>query len=223
MFRKIFSATIAGLMLSSTLVAASASAATISNGTPCPVSKTNKTTKVGSFVYKCTKNPAEAKPKLTWVSIDCLQASAAYAKTNASYLALVKQMPATLAALDVKIAAAQVTAAEASAKADAADAQIIVFKAQLVKDTAALKIVEASTTLDPKKRSNAITFYMAAIKNLNSAIRAFSVSSPLYRNVAKTVDIMKTTRATTLAGLGQTKVGVAQNLSMRSLVCGKGL
>ena len=223
MFRKIFSATIVGLMFTSTLVAASASAATISNGTPCPVSKTNKTTKVGGFVYKCTKNPAQKKPKLTWVSVDCLAASASYSKTNAAYLALVKAMPATLAALDVKIAAAQIIATEATAKADAADAQIVILKAQLIKDTANLKIVEDSKTLDPKVRSEAIAKFMIAIKSLNIAIRAFAVSSPIYRNVAKTVDIMKKTRATTLAGLSQTKVGVAQNLSMRALVCGKGL
>lgn len=228
MFRKVLTASIIGFMLTSTLVATSASAATISNGTPCPKAKTNKTTKVGGFVYKCTKNPIiknQKTAKLTWVSMDCLNTSAAYVKTNAAYLALAKQMPAILADLDVKIAAEQVRVQEATVKADALDLKIKGLTDKLNQFTAARAAIPTNST-DPAvaaKNRSSIATYTSAIRSLTSAIRSNTAAAAGYRKVGKAIANIETTRAAAVLELSQAKGGVAETLSLRALVCGKGL
>jgi hypothetical protein len=223
MFRKVFTASIIGLMLSSTLVATSASAATISNGVLCP--KVNKTTKVAGLVYKCIKAPTVNKTKLTWTSMDCINTNTSYLKSNAEYLSLAKQMPAVLAALDVKIAEAKTAADAAIVKADAADAKIVVLSAEVTKFTIARDAIPTNST-NPTialKFKSAITTYNSAILTLKSQIASYTVASASYRKLGSTVATMQAVRAITVANLAQTKSGVAQTLSMRNLVCGKGL
>jgi flagellar capping protein FliD len=223
MFRKVLTASIIGFMLTSTLVATSASAATtISNGVLCPKAKINKTTKFGGAVYKCTKNPIVNKTKYTWVSKDCLNTQASYVKENASYLVLAKAMPATLAALDVKIAAAKVDAVAALAKADALDALTQTWNGKLAQFIAA-KNVYLADKANLAKNAKSIDAYTAAIRSLNSAIRSNTAASAGYRKVGKTVSLMQATRSSTVTSLAQTKTGVAQTLSMRNLICAKGL
>lgn len=225
MFRKVLTASIIGFMLTSTLVATPASAAAISNGTPCPKAKTNKTTKVGGFVYKCTKNPTVKNAKLTWVSMDCLNTSAAYVKTNAAYLALAKQMPAILADLDVKIAAEQVRVQEAAVKADALDLKIKGLTDKLNQFTAARAAIPTNST-DPAvaaKNRSSIATYTSAIRSLTSAIRSNTAAAAGYRKVGKAIANIETTRAAAVLELSQAKGGVAETLSLRALVCGKGL
>jgi hypothetical protein len=222
MFRKVLTASIIGFMLTSTLVATSASAATISNGVACPKAQINKTIKVSSAIYKCTKNPILNKTKYTWVSKDCLATQAAYLKENASYLLLAKAMPATLAALDVKIAAAKVDAAVALAKAAALDAQVVIWNGKLAQFTAARDVYLADKA-NLAKNAKSIAAYTAAIRSLNSAIRSNAAAAAGYRKVNKTVSLMQATRASTVTSLAQTKTGVAQTVSMRNLICAKGL
>jgi peptidoglycan hydrolase CwlO-like protein len=220
MFRKVLTASIIGFMMTSTLVATTASAATISNGVVCP--KANKTIMVSGAVYKCTKSPILNKKKLTWVSKDCIDTNAAYLKSNASYLALVKVMPATLAALDAKIAAAKVDADAATLKADGLDAQIKTWQGKIVEFTTARDAMVADKA-NAAKNAKSIAAYTAAIRSLNSAIRSNTAASAGYRRVGRTVTTMQGVRATTVAELTQTKTGVAQSLSMRNLICAKGL
>lgn len=223
MFRKVFTASIIGLMLSSALVATSASAATISNGVACP--KANKTTKVGDLVYKCIKSPTINKTKLTWTSMDCISTNASYLKSNASYLALAKQMPETLAALDVKIDAAKVDAAAALAKATAADAKIQTLQGKLAQfqaEIAAMSAVDKSRVI-AKTHLTVQQTYDNAIRLIKSEIGSYTAASAGYGKVGKTVALMQATRAATVSQLAQTKSGVAQTLSMRNLVCGKGM
>jgi hypothetical protein len=227
MFRKVLTASIIGLMLTSTLVATTANAATvrkatISNGTLCPKAQINKTTKVSGAVYKCTKNPIVNKTKYTWVSMDCLNTNTGYLKANASYRALYKVTPSTLKALDVKIAAAKVAATAAIAKADALDAQVVVWQGKLTQFTTARDALAADTA-NATKNASSIAAYTAAIRSLNSAIRSNTAASAGYRKVNGTVKTMLALRATTVSELAQTKAGVAQSLSMRNLICAKGL
>lgn len=220
MFRKVITASVLGLLLAGTVVSTPASAATVGNGSKC--AKVNSTTKANGYVYKCTKNPAVKKAKVTWVSLDCLNTHAIYAKQNAAYLALVKSLPATLAALDAKIAAEQVKVQEASAKADALDAQSATWTTKLAEFTAARDKLSADGTTSPKK-TEALANYAAAIRSINSAIRSNAAASISLRKVGKSVTTMQTTRAATLSSIAQAKSGVAQSLSMRALVCQKGL
>ena len=77
MLRKVLTASVAALFLTSSVVIASpASAATVKSGQSCKT--TNATTKVkfkgDTYVYKCVKNPMYQKTKLTWTLQECLTA-----------------------------------------------------------------------------------------------------------------------------------------------------
>lgn len=222
MFRKVISASMLGFLLAGSLVSVSASAATvkISNGVTC--SKANSSTKANGYVYKCTKNPAVKNAKLTWVSQDCLNTDAIYAKQNTAYLALVKSLPATLAALDAKIAEEQQKVTDANTKADGLDAQSATWTTKLAEFTAARDKLSADGTTSTKK-TEALSNYAAAIRSINSAIRSNAAAAISLRKVGKSVTTMQATRAATLNSISQAKSGVAQSLSMRALVCQKGL
>jgi len=221
MFRKVITASFLGFLLAGSLVTASADAATISNGVACKT--VNAKIKSGGYIYKCTKNPAvKNATKLTWVSLDCLNTHNIYIKQRTAYQSLIKNLPATLAALDAKIAAEQLKVTEASAKADALDAQSVTWTAKLAEFTAARDKLAADGTTSAKK-TEALANYAAAIRSINSAIRSNAAAAISLRKVGASVVTMQTTRASTLSSIAQAKAGVAQSLSMRGLVCQKGL
>ena len=77
MLRKVMTASIAVLFLtSSALIASPANAATVKSGQSCK--KTNASTKIrykgDTYVYKCVKNPLYKKTKLTWTLQECITA-----------------------------------------------------------------------------------------------------------------------------------------------------
>ena len=221
MFRKVFTASVLGFVLAGTLVSvAPAQAATkISNGVACPTAK--KTTKVSGTVYTCTNNPVVHKTKLTWVSSDCINSGATYTKLNASYLALVAGMPATLADLDAKISAEQTKVTDSATKADALDAQVTTWQTKVASFTAAKAALLANP--NPSKYATAISTYTTAIRSLNSAIASNTAASAALRKIGKTVATMQAQRAATVSSVSQAKDGVAQALSLRNLICQKGL
>lgn len=220
MFRKLLTASVIGFLLTSTLVGVSASAASVNNGVPCP--KANKTVKIVGGTYKCTKNPTVKNAKMTWVSKDCLNANATYVKANTSLLMLEEQMPATLATLDEKIAVEELNATSKSADADALDVKIKTWNEKLVQFTKARDVLVADT-VNAAKNKKSISIYNTAISNLQRAIRSATSSAASYRKVGNTVDNMTKTRENAVLQLEQAKDGVSQALSMRALVCQKGL
>lgn len=221
MFRKIMTASVLGFVLAGALVAvAPANAATkISNGVLC--SKANSTTKVSGTVYKCTKNPIVNKTKYTWVSNDCINSNTTYTKLNASYVSLVAGMPATLAALDAQIVAAQQKVTTSLAQADALDAQIVTWQGKVTAFTAAKAALLAKP--NPSTFATAISTYTTAIRSLNSAIASNTAASAALRKIGKTVTTMQAQRAATVSSVTQAKAGVAQAISLRNLICQKGL
>jgi hypothetical protein len=221
MFRKVITASILGFVLAGSLVSvAPANAATkISNGVLCP--KANKTIKASGTIYKCTKNPIVNKKKYTWVSRDCTNSNSTYAKLSISYKSLVKGMPATLAVLDAKIITEQTKVAEHLAKADALDTQTATWKAKVITFMAAKAVLLADP--NSSKYLTAISTYTSAIRSLNSAIASNVAASTGYRKIGKIVATMQAQRAATVASVAQTKGGVAQAVSLRNLICQKGL
>lgn len=221
MFRKVITASVLGFVLAGTLVSVvPANAATkISNGVTCP--KANATTKVSGTVYKCTKNPIVNKTKYTWVSSDCINSNTTYTKLNVSYAALVKGLPASLAALDTQIAAAQQKVIDSAAKADVLDAQIATWKAKVTTFTTAKAALLADP--NPSKYVVAISTYTTAIRSLNSAIASNTAASVALRKIGKTVTTMQAQRAETVSSVSQAKAGVSQALRLRNLICQKGL
>lgn len=221
MIRKLVSASVLGVVLAGSLVSiAPANAAVkISNGVLCP--KPNKTIKVSGTVYKCTKSPTVNKTKYTWVSSDCINSNTTYTKLNASYKALVVGLPTALAALDAKIVAEQAKVVESNAKADALDAQILTWQGKVAEFTAAKAALLAKP--NPSQYSTAISTYTTAIRSLNSAIASNTAASAALRRMGKTVTTMQAQRAATLSSVTQAKAGVAQAVSLRNLICQKGL
>jgi hypothetical protein len=221
MFRRIITASVLGFVIAGSLVSlAPANAATkISNGVTCP--KPNKTIKVSGTVYKCTKNPIVNKTKYTWVSSDCINSNTTYTKLNASYKSLVAGLPAALAALDAKIVAEQAKVTDSAAKADALDAQIVTWQAKVTEFTAAKAALLAKP--NPSTYATAISTYTTAIRSLNSAIASNTAASAALRKIGKTVTTMQAQRAATVSSVTQAKAGVAQALSLRNLICQKGL
>lgn len=221
MFKKIISASVLGFVLAGSVVSiAPANAATkISNGVLCPTP--NKTTKVSGTVYKCTKNPIVNKTKYTWVSSDCINSNTTYTKLNTSYKALVAGLPTALAALDAKITAEQAKVVDSAAKADALDAQIATWQAKVTDFTAAKAALLAKP--NPSTYATAISTYTTAIRSLNSAIASNTAASAALRKIGKTVTTMQAQRAATVSSVTQAKAGVAQALSLRNLICQKGL
>ena len=85
MLRKVLTASIAALFLtSSAIIASPASAATVKSGQSCKkVNATNKVKFKGdTYVYKCVKNPLYKKTKLTWTLQECLTAIKELAQAN---------------------------------------------------------------------------------------------------------------------------------------------
>lgn len=220
MFRKVITASVLGFLLAGSLVTASANAATISNGVACKT--LNAKIKSGGYLYKCMKNPTVTNAKkLTWISFDCINTNNIYIKQRTAYRALIKNLPATLAALDAKIAAEQLKVTEAGVKADALDAQSVIWTAKLAEFTAARDKLAADGTTSVKK-TQALASYAAAIRSINSAIRSNTAAALSLRKVGASVATMVTMRTSTLNSIAQAKAGVAESLSMRTLVCQKG-
>jgi hypothetical protein len=130
-------------------------------------------------------------------------------------------LPAALAALDAKITAEQTKATESAAKADALDAQNVIWKAKVVDFTAAKAALLAKP--NPSTYVTAISTYTTAIRSLNSAIASNTAASTSLRKIGSTITTMQTQRGATVNSVTQAKAGVAQALSLRNLICQKGL
>lgn len=221
MFRKVITASVLGFVLAGSVISiAPANAAVkISNGVLCKTP--NKSINVSGTIYKCTKNPYVNKTKYTWVSRDCINSSTTYTKLNAGYKALVVGLPTALAALDAKIVAEQAKAADSATRADALDAQILVWRSKITDFTAKKAILLADP--NPSKYAVAISTYTTAIRSLNSAIASNTAASSSLRKVGSVITTMQAQRAVTLSSVSQAKAGVAQALSLRNLICQKGL
>lgn len=221
MFRKVITASVLGFVLAGSLVSvAPANAATkISNGVLCP--KANKTIKASGTVYKCTKNPIVNKTKYTWVSTDCINSNTTYTKLNASYKSLVVGLPTVLSDLDAKIVIEQQKAVDSNAKADGFATQITAWQTKVTTFTAAKAALLADP--NPSKYVVAISTYTTAIRSLNSAIASYTAAIAALRKTGKTVTTMQAQRAATVSSVTQAKAGVAQALSLRNLICQKGM
>ena len=72
-----------GFLLTTGLYATPSSAATVKNGVNCP--KAGATTKVGTKVYRCAKNPYVKPTRNTWTLRGCLTAYAMWKDAKEQY------------------------------------------------------------------------------------------------------------------------------------------
>jgi septal ring factor EnvC (AmiA/AmiB activator) len=174
MFRKVLAASIAALLVSTTLSIAPASAA-VKNGTPC--SKSGATTKSGGSTFRCVKYALVKNAKLTWRTTDCITTVNAYLKTNSSVAAARAETAKTVAALDAAIANLQesvtvltpIVAADVKIETD----RIAAIKVKLD----AMKADTANLTKNAKNIKDyetAISWREITVRRLNSQITAYS-------------------------------------------------
>ena len=78
-----FLAIISGVILGASMMVVPSQAATVKNGVAC--SKSNATTKVGSKVYRCGKNPYVKPTRLTWTLRGCFTANALLKDARSQY------------------------------------------------------------------------------------------------------------------------------------------
>ena len=174
MFRKVLAASIAALLVSTTLSIAPASAA-VKNGTPC--SKSGATTKSGGSTFRCVKYALVKNAKLTWRTTDCITTVNAYLKTNSSVAAARAVTAKTVAALDAAIANLQesvtvltpIVAADVKIETD----RIAAIRVKLD----AMKADAANLTKNAKNIKDyetAISWREITVRRLNSQITAYS-------------------------------------------------
>lgn len=82
MKRKVF-AVLAGSILGASMMVVPSQAATVKNGVAC--TKANATTKVGSKIYRCGKNPYVKPTQLTWTLRGCFTANALLKDARSQY------------------------------------------------------------------------------------------------------------------------------------------
>ena len=97
--RKLVSISVALFVVAGVMIAAPASAATISNGVKC--TKLNQTTTVSGRKYKCAKNPMTTSVARTWLSTDCLLAANNFVKAKKDTATLVAKYAAQIPELDL--------------------------------------------------------------------------------------------------------------------------
>ena len=80
---KRFIAIFAGAVLGASMMSAPATAVTVKNGVKC--TKAGATTKVGTKVYRCGKNPYFKPTSLTWTLRGCFTANALLKDARSQY------------------------------------------------------------------------------------------------------------------------------------------
>lgn len=166
MFRKIASLSVALIVAGGVMIAVPADAATkISNGVACK--KSGQTTKTSGGTYRCARNPLTSSTKLTWLSIDCLNAAndavkaqRAATKTNADFKA---QLPV----IELGITTETANKAEIQAKLDEATKRQIAAQA---------KLAAAVTEADKRILTTAVASWTSAVRAYGSKIRNIDIT-----------------------------------------------
>jgi hypothetical protein len=166
MFRKIASLSVALIVAGGVMIAVPADAATkISNGVACK--KSGQTTKTSGGTYRCARNPLTSSTRLTWLSVDCLNAAndavkaqRAATKTNADFKA---QLPV----IELGITTETASKAEIQAKLDEATKRQIAAQA---------KLAAAVTDADKRILTTAVASWTSAVRAYGSKIRNIDIT-----------------------------------------------
>ncbi len=200
--RKFASVTVALVVAAGVMVAAPASAATkVSNGVSC--TKLNATTSVSGSKYKCTKNPLTSSSKLTWLSIDCINAANAFKKSQADSVVLIAKLAAQIPVIDLGIANETANKTEAQSKIDAYNLRLTAAKA---------KLAAAVTEADKKAFTSAVTAWTSAVRTWTSILNRTTL------NLRK----LESAKLSATTQPAQLKSDVADTKANAQLICTKG-
>jgi hypothetical protein len=202
MFRKIASLSVALIVAGGVMIAVPADAATkISNGVACK--KSGQTTKTSGGTYRCARNPLTSSTKLTWLSVDCLNAAndavkaqRAATKTNADFKA---QLPV----IELGITTETASKAEIQAKLDEATKRQIAAQAKL-----------AAAVTDADKR-----ILTTAVASWTSAVRAYGSK---IRNIDITLRKLETAKVAATNKPAELAANIADTRASARLICTRG-
>jgi hypothetical protein len=202
MFRKIASLSLALIVAGGVMIAVPADAATkISNGVACK--KSGQTTKTSGGTYRCARNPLTSSTKLTWLSVDCLNAAndavkaqRAATKTNADFKA---QLPV----IELGITTETASKAEIQAKLDEATKRQIAAQAKL-----------AAAVTDADKR-----ILTTAVASWTSAVRAYGSK---IRNIDITLRKLETAKVAATNKPAELAANIADTRASARLICTRG-
>jgi hypothetical protein len=202
MFRKIASLSVALIVAGGVMIAVPADAATkISNGVACK--KSGQTTKTSGGTYRCARNPLTSSTKLTWLSVDCLNAAndavkaqRAATKTNADFKA---QLPV----IELGITTETASKAEIQAKLDEATKRQIAAQAKL-----------AAAVTDADKR-----ILTTAVASWTSAVRAYGSK---IRNIDITLRKLETAKVAATNKPAELAANIADTRASARLICQRG-
>jgi hypothetical protein len=202
MFRKIASLSVALIVAGGVMIAVPADAATkISNGVACK--KSGQTTKTSGGTYRCARNPLTSSTRLTWLSVDCLNAAndavkaqRAATKTNADFKA---QLPV----IELGITTETASKAEIQAKLDEATKRQIAAQAKL-----------AAAVTDADKR-----ILTTAVASWTSAVRAYGSK---IRNIDITLRKLETAKVAATNKPAELAANIADTRASARLICTRG-
>jgi hypothetical protein len=203
LMRKLASLTLALVVAGGVMIATPATAAAkVSNGVAC--TKLNATTTVSGSKYKCAKNPLSTSTKLTWLSIDCLNSSAAFVKAQKDSLVLITNLIAQIPVIDLGIVAETANKAEAQKKVDETNVRLTAAQA---------KLAAATSAADKKAYTSAVSAWTSAVRVYTSQVNKITL------NIRK-LEAAKLAATTQPARL---KADVDSTKANAQLICTKGL
>ncbi len=166
MFRKIASLSVALIVAGGVMIAVPADAATkISNGVACK--KSGQTTKTSGGTYRCARNPLTSSTKLTWLSVDCLNAANDAVKAQRAAVKTNADFKAQLPVIELGITTETANKAEIQAKLDEATKRQIAAQA---------KLAAAVTEADKRILTTAVASWTSAVRAYGSKIRNIDIT-----------------------------------------------
>jgi hypothetical protein len=166
LMRKLVSLALALIVAGGVMIAPPASAATkISNGVACK--KLNQTTTVSGSKYKCAKNPLSTSSKLTWLSIDCVNAAAAFVKARQDSVVLSAKLADQIPVIDLGITTETANKVEAQKKLDDTNVRLAAAK---------VKLSAAKTDADKKAYTSAVTAWTSATRLYTSQLNKITLN-----------------------------------------------
>jgi hypothetical protein len=212
MFRKIASLSVALIVAGGVMIAVPADAATkISNGVACK--KSGQTTKTSGGTYRCARNPLTSSTRLTWLSVDCLNAANDAVKARASATKTIADLRAQIPVIDLGIETEKANRAELQTKLDNANARLPLARTEL--EAARAKLATSATPANTK----AVTDLVKAVSDWTAASRAFA---SLIRNKDVTIQNLERAKVTATNRPAELTSSVEDARQSARLICTRG-
>jgi hypothetical protein len=132
----------------------------ISNGVACK--KSGQTTKTSGGTYRCTTNPLTTSKKLTWLSLDCVNAGRDAVAARTSSTKALEDFKAQLPVIDLSLQEQKAVLASIQTKLTEANTRLPLAQA---------KVTTAKTPADKAEFEKAVRLWTSASRAYASQVR----------------------------------------------------